>query len=77
MATAKTDDGIELQWTSSSVPVEQLDAALNRGIYELIEADEQDVFQHAPASLREGRASSRSKSSVGAEEGCRGASRKV
>ncbi len=66
MALARTDDGIEVQWTSSSAPVEQLDAALNRdrnltiryserllaelnrGAYELAEADEQDVFRRAP-----------------------------
>jgi len=30
MTTARTEDGIEVQWTSSSVPVEQLDAALSR-----------------------------------------------
>jgi hypothetical protein len=39
-----------VQWTSSSVPAEQLDAALNPGIYELIEADEQDVFRRAQVS---------------------------
>jgi len=33
MATARTNDGIEVEWTSSSVPVEQLDAALNRDTY--------------------------------------------
>ena len=30
MATARTEDGMEVEWTSSSVPVEQLDAALRR-----------------------------------------------
>ena len=44
MAIARTEGGIEVEWTSSSVPVEQLDAALNRGVYELIESDEQDVL---------------------------------
>ena len=27
MAISRTDDGMEVEWTSSSVPVEQLDAA--------------------------------------------------
>ena len=30
MAISRTDDGMEVEWTSSSVPVEQLDAALRR-----------------------------------------------
>ena len=30
MATARTEEGVEVEWTSSSVPVEQLDAALSR-----------------------------------------------
>ncbi len=30
MSTARTEDGMEVEWTSSSVPVEQLDAALSR-----------------------------------------------
>lgn len=30
MTAARTDDGVEVKWTSSSVPVEQLDAALRR-----------------------------------------------
>lgn len=30
MAISRTDDGMEVEWTSSSVPVEQLDAALSR-----------------------------------------------
>ena len=50
MATARTDDGIEVEWTSSGVPVEVLDAALNRGAYELVEADEQDVFRRVRVS---------------------------
>ncbi len=44
MATARTDDGIEVTWTSTSLGAEVLNAALNRGVYELLEADEQDVF---------------------------------
>jgi hypothetical protein len=47
MTIARTDGGIEIEWTSGSVPVEQLDAALNRGVYELMEANEQDVFSTA------------------------------
>jgi hypothetical protein len=35
MAIDRTDDGIEVAWWSSSVPVEQLDAALSRD-YNLI-----------------------------------------
>ncbi len=50
MATARTDDGIEVEWTSTSVGTDALDAALNRSIYALVEADEQDVFRHAPAA---------------------------
>lgn len=30
MAIARTDNGMEVEWISSSVPVEQLDAALRR-----------------------------------------------
>ena len=30
MTIARTEDGIEVQWTSSSLPVEQLDAELRR-----------------------------------------------
>ncbi len=30
MATARTDDGIEVEWTSTSVGTDALDAALNR-----------------------------------------------
>lgn len=51
MTSARTEDGIEVQWTSSSVPVEQLDAALNRGVYELLEADQQDIFRRAEGSV--------------------------
>jgi hypothetical protein len=40
MSIARTEDGVEVEWTSSSVPVEQLDAAIARdrnltGIYAL------------------------------------------
>jgi len=30
MAISRTDDGMEVEWTSSSVPVERLDATLRR-----------------------------------------------
>jgi hypothetical protein len=40
MTITLTEDGVEVEWTSSSVPVEQLDAALNRDAYEQVEADE-------------------------------------
>lgn len=30
MTTSRTNDGMEVEWTSSSVPVEQLDAVLHR-----------------------------------------------
>lgn len=43
MITARTDHGIEVTGITSSVPVEQLDDALNRYIYSLIESDEQDL----------------------------------
>jgi hypothetical protein len=45
MAIARTEGGVEVSWTSTSVGTETLDAASNRGAYELLEADEQDVFR--------------------------------
>jgi hypothetical protein len=41
MATARTDDGIEVEWTSSSVGTDALDAALNRSVYASVEADDE------------------------------------
>ena len=37
MAIARTEEEVatEVEWYSSRVPVEQLDAALSRGVYEL------------------------------------------
>ena len=40
MAIARTEGGIEVEWTSTSVGTDALDAALNRAIYSLLEADE-------------------------------------
>ena len=51
MTSARTDDGIAVEWTSTSLGAEALDAALNRGVYEIIEAD----LQKKPSKRRRSR----------------------
>jgi hypothetical protein len=53
MQIARTEDGMEVEWTSSSVPVEQLDAALSRDLNLTVRWAEAELEKYAASHFSE------------------------